>query len=61
LDGSGAFEVAEVVNSKFIAVNVGMVSRPVCPFRFNMRTRIFKSALLLLRFVEYTRPGRSRP
>jgi hypothetical protein len=59
LEGSGA-ELAMVVISKFAAVNVGIAFRPFEPFKFNMRARIFKSALLLLRSVEYTRRGRSR-
>jgi len=44
-----------VVISKFDAVNVGIALRPSWPVRFVMRNRIFKSAVLSSRSVEYTR------
>ena len=54
LDGSGT----AVVIAKFAAVKVGIAVRPSGPFRFNMRARIFKSALLSLRSVENTKRGK---
>jgi len=49
LDGSGTPEVIE----KLDAEKVGSSLRPFAPFRFNIRARTFKSALLSLR----SKPG----
>src|SRR3954468_10820477 len=57
LDGSGTVAASFVI-VKFSAEKLGIASRPGWPFRFNILARIFRSALLLLRSVEYTSRAR---